>query len=384
MASVLSPATSPHSGIMPAPAVSAACATLDNYLLYPDHALAGRIAEARERLGRAAVILGHHYQRDEVVRFADFRGDSLQLSRQAAASQADHIVFCGVHFMAESADLLRRPHQKVLLPDLQAGCSMADMASLDQVEQAWEELERLQLADEVLPVAYVNSTAAIKAFCGRHGGLTCTSANARQVLSWAWARKPKILFLPDQHLGRNTAHDLGVALDEMLVWNPRQAYGGNSWERLRQTRIWLWQGHCSVHARFQPRHVEQVRADYPGVKVLVHPECPFEVVQRADLSGSTEFIIRQITQAPAGSIWAVGTEVHLVHRLARENPHCTVLHLDAAGCPWCSTMFRITPAHLCWTLEQLLAGRAVNVITVPEANRAAARLALDRMLQLAV
>ncbi len=362
--------------------VSAACATVDNYLLHPDDSLHERIAAARARLGERAIILGHHYQRDEVVRFADCRGDSLQLSRQAAASRAEMIVFCGVHFMAQSADILRQPHQRVVLPDLGAGCSMADMAEISEVEDAWAQLERLRLADEVLPITYINSSASIKAFCGRHGGLVCTSSNAARALRWAWQRKPRVLFMPDQHLGRNTAYALGVPLEAMTVWDPRQDYGGNSWERLRQARIFLWKGHCSVHARFRPEHVEEVRRRFPGIRVIVHPECPFEVVQKADFSGSTDFIIRQIAAAAAGSEWAVGTEVHLVNRLAREYPHLAVRHLDSAGCPWCSTMFRISPQHLCWILEELVAGRIVNTVEVPAGEREAARLALDRMLEI--
>lgn len=364
------------------PAVSPACAAVDNYLLHPDESLFARIAAARARLGERAIVLGHHYQRDEVIRFADCRGDSLQLSRTAAASRAEFIIFCGVHFMAESADILSRPGQQVLLPDLQAGCSMADMADLPQVEEAWEQLERLKLAEEVLPITYINSSAAIKAFCGRRGGLVCTSSNAAAALRWAWQRKPRVLFMPDQHLGRNTAVALGVPLDEMALWDPRQDFGGNSWERLRRARVLLWKGHCSVHARFRPEHVAEVRRRYPGIRVIVHPECPLEVVQQADLAGSTEFIIRQLAGAPDGSQWAVGTEVHLVNRLACEYPRLAIRHLDSAGCPWCSTMFRISPQHLCRQLEELVQGRVVNPITVPSPEREWARAALDRMLEI--
>ncbi len=364
-----------------ASAVTAACATVDNYLLYPDDMLNERIAAARARLGERVIVLGHHYQRDEVVRFADCRGDSLQLARQAAASRAQTIVFCGVHFMAESADILRQPHQRVILPDLQAGCSMADMAEIEQVEIAWEQLERLHLAEEVAPITYINSSAAIKAFCGRRGGLVCTSSNAARALRWAWQRKPRVLFLPDQHLGRNTAHALGVELDRMAVWDPRQDFGGNAWDHLRQSQILLWKGHCSVHARFRPEHVDEVRRRHPGTRVVVHPECPLEVVQKADLAGSTEFIIRQIETAPAGSQWAIGTEVHLVNRLAHEHPRLAIHHLDSAGCPWCSTMYRISPQHLCWVFEELVAGRVVNPVEVASPDREAARMALDRMLE---
>lgn len=357
--------------------------SLSSYLVHPDHALDGRIAGARRRLGARALILGHHYQRDEVIQFCHYTGDSFRLARRALEHpEAEFIVFCGVHFMAESADVLRGPGQQVILPDLNAGCSMADMAEFTQVEDAWEQLEDLQLAEEFTPITYINSTAAIKAFCGERGGLVCTSSNAAAALRWAYQRKPRVLFLPDQHLGRNTGYAVGIPLGEMAVWDPRQDQGGNSCERLASSRLLLWKGHCSVHQRFLPEHVDQRRAEHPGIRVIVHPECSFEVTQKADLTGSTEFIIRQIEEAPAGTAWAVGTELHLVHRLAQQHPEQTVIPLDRNACPVCTTMFRISPQHLCWVLENLERGQVVNRVQVREIVKAGARLALDRMLAL--
>ncbi len=352
----------------------------DSYLLVPDTSLDERIAAAKARLGQDVVILGHHYQRDEVVRFADFRGDSLKLSYQAAEANGRYIVFCGVHFMAESADILRREHQAVILPDLNAGCSMADMADIGQVEVCWSELS--SLGDlKVIPVTYMNSTAAIKSFTGEHGGAVCTSSNAAAVMRWTFERGERILFLPDEHLGRNTAFRMGIPLDQMIVWDPYQDFGGNSPEAIRAARVILWKGYCSVHQRFTPQHIERVRRERPGIRVIVHPECRFEVAQASDQIGSTEGIIKAIAASPAGSQWAVGTEIHLVNRLSNEMPDHNVMSLDPSVCV-CTTMFRITPQHLLWALENIAAGNIVNRISVDERTRHFARLALDRMLSL--
>src|SRR5205809_2045762 len=290
--------------------------SLENYLVLPDHTMDDRIRAARQELGRELVILGHHYQRDEVIRFADFRGDSYKLSQQAASAGGKYIVFCGVHFMAESADILARPGQATILPDLNAGCSMADMAEITQVEDCWENLVRAGITndegDGVTPITYMNSTASIKAFCGERGGVVCTSSNAAATLKWAWERGGKIVFLPDQHLGRNTAYKLGVPLDQMMVWDPGEIWGGLEPDAVRRARIILWKGHCSVHERFTVRQIENIRKEHPGVRVIVHPEVPFEVVQAADDSGSTEYIIKQVKASPVGAVWAVGTEIHLV------------------------------------------------------------------------
>src|SRR5947208_672915 len=293
-----------------------------------DDQLDDRIRAAREALGRRLVILGHHYQRDEVIKFADVRGDSFKLAQWAASRKdAEYIVFCGVHFMAESADVLSAPYQKVVLPDMSAGCSMADMAALDQVETCWDDLHAVTTGT-VIPITYMNSAASIKAFCGRHGGAVCTSSNAPAVVSWALERGDRILFLPDQHLGRNTGHALGLRLEEMLVWDPYEELGSNTAEALNNSRVVLWKGHCSVHQRFLPQHVAQVRSRYPGIRVISHPECRFEVIQLADESGSTEHIIKCLTQSPAGTKWAVGTEIHLVNRLMKENPERFIIPLD--------------------------------------------------------
>jgi quinolinate synthase len=353
----------------------------DSYLLVPDNRLDERIAAAKAKLGKDVVILGHHYQRDEVVKFADFRGDSLKLSQQAADTDAKYVVFCGVHFMAESADILRRDQQIVVLPDLSAGCSMADMADIGQVESCWSELGSVLDTSKVIPVTYMNSTAAIKSFTGEHGGSACTSSNAEAVMKWAFARGEKILFLPDEHLGRNTGYRMGIPLDEMVVWDPYQELGGNSPEALRKAKVILWKGYCSVHQRFLPEHVVRVRKEHPGIRVIVHPECMFEVAQAADQIGSTEGIIRAIVASPAGSEWAVGTELHLVNRLAKELPDRKIISLDSSMCV-CTTMFRITPAHLLWALENLAAGKVVNQISVDERTRHYAKIALDRMLSL--
>ena len=367
--------------------VTASSCSLEDYLALPDHSMDARIAAARAKLGATTLLLGHHYQRDEVIRFADFTGDSYKLCRIAAETGAKYIVFCGVHFMAESADVLGHVGQQVILPDLNAGCSMADMAELSQVEACWEALERLGLADETVPLTYMNSTAAIKAFCGEHGGLVCTSSNARAAFEWAYARGKRILFLPDQHLGRNTGHAMGIPLDEMTVWNPwalqsGQTPGGQSLAHLAASRVLLWKGHCAVHQRFLPSHVDQVRARYPGIQVIVHPECRWEVCQKADALGSTEQLIALVEQAPAGTMFAVGTEIHLVNRMARRfaGENKRVITLDNTGC-LCTTMYRISPHHLAWVLENLVEGRVVNRIQVRPGVKHWAKVALDRMLE---
>jgi quinolinate synthase len=352
----------------------------DSYLLVPDDSLDARIGAAKARLGKDVVILGHHYQRDEVVKFADFRGDSLKLSYQAAEADGRFIVFCGVHFMAESADILRREHQTVILPDLSAGCSMADMADIGQVEACWNELGALGVRN-VIPATYMNSTAAIKSFTGEHGGAVCTSSNAAAVMRWTFERSEKVLFLPDEHLGRNTAFRMGIPLEQMVVWDPYEENGGNTLEVLRGAKVILWKGYCSVHQRFTTQHVERVRREHPGIRVIVHPECRFEVAQAADQIGSTEGIIKAIRESPAGSQWAVGTEIHLVNRLSKELPDRKVMSLDSSVCV-CTTMFRITPTHLLWVLENLAAGKVVNPISVDARTRGFARVALDRMLAL--
>jgi quinolinate synthase len=355
----------------------------DAYLRLPEEELDLRIAAARHALGDRVVILGHHYQRDEVIRFADRTGDSLKLAQYAAGqSAAEYVVFCGVHFMAESADVLSAPAQRVLLPDLAAGCSMADMAAIDQLEVCWDELRTIG-AGRVVPVTYINSTAAIKAFCGVHGGIVCTSSNAERVMAWAWERGEKVLMLPDQHLGRNTAFRMGVPLEAMAVWDPDLPFGGLTAAEVAAARLILWKGHCSVHTRFSVRQIEAFRKAHPDGRVIVHPECTFDVVQAADACGSTDYIIRTITASPEGSVWAVGTEVHLVNRLAHDvAPGRTVVTLDTLGC-LCSTMFRISPNHLLWVLDGLVDGEVHNQIVVPEPVKTGARVALNRMLELA-
>jgi len=353
----------------------------DSYLLVPDDTLDDRIAAAKAKLGSHVVILGHHYQRDEVVKFSDFRGDSLKLSQQASQADGKYIVFCGVHFMAESADILRRDRQIVVLPDLNAGCSMADMADIGQVELCWDELGSALDTNKTIPVTYMNSTAAIKSFTGEHGGSVCTSSNAAAVMKWAFARGEKVLFLPDEHLGRNTGYRMGIPLDEMLVWDPFQDLGGNTPEALRKAKVILWKGYCSVHQRFTPEHIAKVRKEHPGIRVIVHPECRFEVAQAADEIGSTEGIVKSILASPVGTEWAVGTEIHLVNRLSKEIKDRKVMSLDPSVCV-CTTMFRITPQHLLWALENLAAGKIVNQISVDERTREFAKVALDRMLAL--
>lgn len=353
------------------------------YLGLSDEEMDLRIAAARAALGDRLVILGHHYQRDEVIRFADYTGDSFKLSREIAKHpSAEFIVFCGVHFMAESADILSLPHQQVILPDLAAGCSMADMVAPDQLVICWAELEQMRVASDIVPVTYINSAAAIKAFVGERGGTICTSSNARATLAWGWDRGEKILFLPDQHLGRNTAWQMGVPLEDMVVWDPDLPFGGLTRAELDRARLILWKGHCSVHVRFTARQIEAVRRQHPGVRVIVHPEVPFDVLQAADDNGSTEYILRSVREGPAGSVWAVGTEIHLVHRLAEEvAPDKTVISLDQVGC-LCSTMFRISPNHLLWVLDGLLDGEVNNRVTVGGEEKKWARIALDRMLSI--
>ncbi|MGE3958203.1 MAG: quinolinate synthase NadA [Vicinamibacterales bacterium] len=380
----------------------------DAYVGLPDEEMDRRIAAARATLGRRVVILGHHYQRDEVIKFADYTGDSYKLSQQVARRpDAEFIIFCGVHFMAESADVLSAPHQQVILPDLAAGCSMADMADPEQLQMCWEDLRAMGIVTgresreglegregqegavvagfsrtSVVPVTYINSSAAIKSFVGERGGVVCTSSNAAATLTWAWERGEKILFLPDQHLGRNTAYKMGVPLDQMVVWDPNEPWGGLTAEAVRAARIILWKGHCSVHVRFTVRQIEQLRAQHPGIRVIVHPEVPWDVVQAADDAGSTEYIINQVRNSPPGSTWAVGTEVHLVNRLAHEvAPERTVHSLDQFGC-LCSTMFRVSPNHLLWVLEGLVSGQVHNRVTVPEDQKHWNRVALDRMLSI--
>jgi len=342
--------------------------------------LSEMIGAAKSVLGRRLFILGHHYQRDEVMRWADARGDSFGLSRMAAGqTEAEFIVFCGVHFMAESADVLTGPQQKVLLPDLNAGCSMADMADIDQVEEAWDELAQVVDRDGVVPVTYMNSAAALKAFVGRQGGAVCTSSNARAVLTWALEKGERVLFFPDQHLGRNTGYELGYGADDMRVWNPREVLGGLSDVEVKGSVLLLWKGHCSVHQRFRPEHVEAFRAEFPSGIVMVHPECAHDVVEMGDVVGSTDAIIRAVEAAPSGSVIGVATEIHLVNRLDHESVGRRVVCLDPLVCP-CSTMSRIDPQHLAWVLEGLVEGEVRNQIVVDGKTAEWARVALERML----
>ena len=343
---------------------------------------AQRISTAKSVLGDRLMVLGHHYQRDEVMRWADCRGDSFGLSRLAADNTtAEYIVFCGVHFMAESADILTGPQQQVILPDLNAGCSMADMADLDSVEEAWESIAAVSDIERVVPITYMNSSAALKAFVGRHGGAVCTSSNARAVISWALARGDQLLFFPDQHLGRNTGAQLGYDVGAMRVWDPRHPNGGLADSDIKAATFLLWKGHCSVHQRFQPAHVQAFRSEHPDGLVVVHPECAHETVALADQVGSTDFIIKAVAAASAGTVIGVGTEIHLVQRLAAEHPDKTVVSLDPLICP-CSTMFRIDAAHLCWVLEGLVDGEVRNRITVDDDTATWARVALERMLDI--
>ncbi|MGA3352846.1 MAG: quinolinate synthase NadA [Acidimicrobiales bacterium] len=355
----------------------------DDYSTATADDLVQRVTTARSRLGDRLVILGHHYQREEVIQFADMRGDSFGLSRYAAEQrEAEFVVFCGVHFMAESADILTGPHQQVILPDLNAGCSMADMADLDGVEQIWDELSEVTDLEAIVPITYMNSAASLKAFVGRHSGAVCTSSNARSVLTWALEHGRKVLFFPDQHLGRNTGFQLGYGASDMQVVDPRRRLGGLEDAAVKEATLLLWKGHCSVHQRFRTEHVETFRAEHPGGIVIVHPECSREIVEIADQVGSTDYIIGAVAAAPAGSTIAVGTEIHLVDRLARQHPDRRILSLDPVVCP-CSTMFRIDLPHLAWVLDGLLAGEVRNRIVVDEATAKDARVALERMLAIA-
>ena len=368
-----------------------AAGPLESYRKLDDATLASRIDEVRKRLGSRVLILGHHYQQDAVIAHADLRGDSYQLSKSAAErTDCEAIVFCGVHFMAETADILvNRPERmagrngsrvNVVLPDTAAGCSMADMAAIEQVEDAWADLGEIIDTDDITPVTYINSAASLKAFCGRHGGIVCTSSNARAVLEWAFARTKRVLFFPDQHLGRNTANSMGVPLEQMCVWNPHDPrLGGNDSTTLEKSRVILWQGHCSVHAMFRPEHVATMRENISDVKVLVHPECALEVVEKSDLAGSTSYIINQIQTAAPGTSWAIGTELHLVRRLEQEHPEQTIRFLSPTVC-MCATMYRIDLAHLCWSLEHLESGNPVNVIRVDQDTAHWSVVALERML----
>ena len=365
---------------------------LQPYKSLSNDELAARIAAVREKLGPELMILGHHYQQDEVIAQSDLRGDSYKLSQLAAENeQCRWIVFCGVHFMAETADILaNRPEQltardgrrvDVVLPDMAAGCSMADMAGIDQVESAWDELGEVLDLDDITPVTYINSAASLKAFCGRHGGIVCTSSNAKAVLQWAFDRTSRVLFFPDQHLGRNTARKMGIALDAMPVWNPyAEEFGGSTEQQLKDSRVLLWQGHCSVHQMFRTEHVDMFREKYSGIKILVHPECPMEVFDMADEYGSTGAIIQAVESAPAGSKWAIGTEMHLVNRLAAEHPEQEIHFLSPVVC-MCATMYRIDLAHLCWSLENLAAGTPVNTIEVDDDTARWSLVALERMLE---
>ena len=354
----------------------------DNFVHAPTAAAEERVWEIKRLLGDRLMILGHHYQMDEVVQFADHRGDSLKLAQQAAAQKdAEYIVFCGVHFMAETADIVTGPEQQVILPDLTAGCSMADMASIDQVEECWEVLEEVTGGAKIVPLTYINCTAEIKAFVGRHDGAICTSSNAPGLYRWALEHGDKILFMPDEHLGRNTGVTFGIGLDEMVVYDPLAYDGGVTPQQLHDARVILWKGCCSVHQRFNTRDVDQIRQAYPDMRIIVHPECPYEVVQAADDAGSTSYIISAVEASPAGSQWAIGTEIHLVNRLAAEHPDKTIVNLAEMMC-LCATMYRIDLPHLHWVLEQLMAGEVTNQIIVPPDIARESMVALNRMMNI--
>jgi len=356
---------------------------LHEFALLDDDDCEARIIAAKQQLGRRCIILGHHYQRDEVFKHADVTGDSLKLSREAARSEAEYIVFCGVHFMAEVADILSRPEQTVILPDLAAGCSMADMANLVNVERCWRELSEMMDADlEVTPVTYINSAADLKAFCGRHNGIVCTSSNARTILEWSFARREKVLFFPDQHLGRNTGYRMGIPLDEMVIWDFDKPLGGLSIEAIQRAKIILWKGFCSVHQMFRPQQIDDFLAHYPETKVIAHPEAPFEVCEKADYVGSTETILKIVREAEPNTRWLVATELNLVNRLHEEcQSRGKNVHFMSPTVCMCSTMFRTDPQHVAWVLENLVEGKVVNRITVPEDEARFARLALNNMLQ---
>ena len=372
--------------------VSLARFNFNDYRILDNETLNQRIREAKQKLGSRLLILGHHYQQDEVIEHADLRGDSLQLSQLAAERDCDYIVFCGVHFMAETADIVANRPEKlaarngkrvtVVLPDLAAGCSMADMAGIEQVENAWDDLGQVIDNKDITPVTYINSAASLKAFCGKHGGIVCTSSNAEQVIRWAFERTSRVFFFPDQHLGRNTSLKMGITNDQMPVWDPyADSNGGNSADAIRNSKVVLWKGHCSVHQMFRKEHVDAFRQRIPGIKILVHPECPQEVNDIADLSGSTGYIIRTVKSAPAGTKWAIGTELHLVNRLKKEHPEQEIHFLSPVMC-MCATMYRIDLAHLCWSLENLVAGVPVNVIEVDPDTSRWSLVALERMLGL--
>lgn len=364
--------------------MSAVAVQINRYALMDDAECERRIVAAKAKLGERVVILGHHYQRDEVYRHADFTGDSLKLSRHAASSLAEYIIFCGVHFMAEVADILSRPDQVSILPDMAAGCSMADMANLANVERAWREMAEVLDPDmQVTPVTYINSAADLKAFCGRHGGIVCTSTNARHVIEWGFERREKILFFPDQHLGRNTGYRMGIPLDEMVVWDFDKPMGGLSAEQLRRARMILWKGYCSVHQMFRPEHIDNFKRNYPDTRVISHPEACFEVCQKSDYVGSTEYIVKTISASGPGTRWLVGTELNLVNRLNEQFPDKHVHFMSPTVC-MCSTMFRTDPQHLAWVLESLVEGKVVNQVKVPETEAKFAVLALNRMLDLPV
>ncbi|HEX8370174.1 MAG TPA: quinolinate synthase NadA [Pyrinomonadaceae bacterium] len=355
---------------------------LENYLVMPDAEIAERIQAAKQELGSRVVVLGHHYQRDDVIAHADLQGDSYQLSVMASETEAEYIVFCGVHFMAESADILGKPEQRVILPDMGAGCSMADMATIEQVEDAWEQLREIGvLKQKVAPITYMNSSAAIKAFCGRNGGVVCTSSNAVPLFDVYLKEYDKMFFFPDQHLGRNTGAKFGIPLEKMVLWNPHEELGGNTEEELLEAKVILWRGHCSVHGRFKPWHVEQIRKQVPDVKVLVHPECMREVVEISDLNGSTSFIINTVEKAESGTKWAIGTEVNLVNRLQQRFPDKDIRLLAPDLC-MCATMYRIAPQNLAWALENLVDGNVVNEIIVEDETKHYALIALERMINL--
>jgi quinolinate synthase len=376
----------------PMSTVSLARFNFNDYRVLDNETLNQRIRAAKEKLGSRLLVLGHHYQQDEVIEHADLRGDSLQLSQMAAERDCDYIVFCGVHFMAETADIVANRPEKlegrggkrvtVVLPDLAAGCSMADMAAIEQVENAWDDLGQLIDTSDITPVTYINSAASLKAFCGKHGGIVCTSSNAEQVIRWAFERTSRVFFFPDQHLGRNTSLKMGITNEQMPVWDPyAEMNGGNSADAILNSKVVLWKGHCSVHQMFRKEHVDAFRQQIPGIQILVHPECPQEVNDIADLSGSTGYIIRTVKSAPAGTKWAIGTELHLVNRLKKEHPEQEIHFLSPVMC-MCATMYRIDLAHLCWSLENLVAGVPVNVIEVdPETSRWSL-VALERMLGL--
>ncbi len=355
---------------------------LEDFLVMSDAEIAESIERARRELGKRVIVLGHHYQRDDVIKHADLTGDSYQLSVMASQTDADYIVFCGVHFMAESADILGKDHQRVILPDLGAGCSMADMATIDQVEDAWQQLGDIGVLDQkVAPITYMNSSAAIKAFCGRNEGVVCTSSNAVPLFDIYLKEYDKMFFFPDQHLGRNTGAKFGIPLDKMALWNPHEELGGNTEEQLHDAKLILWRGHCSVHGRFKTWHVDKIRDEVPGVQVLVHPECVREVVEKSDLDGSTSYIIKTVENAPDGTKWAIGTEVNLVNRLAQRFPDKEIRLLAPDLC-MCATMYRIAPQNLGWAIENLLDGNVVNEIAVDEETKHHANIALERMIRM--